>query len=204
MVAEVLGEHAGWLALQAGIATSADAVLIPEIPFDLAKLTQRLKQNQQRGRSASLIVVAEGAHSADGGQSADESAGATEHMRRALSPGSSSDGTSGGTRVIDRSGATAEAVALEFQRRCDHETFSFVLSQMLRGGRITPTDRQFGMAYGAAAVSGLHSGHSGELVAFRPELSYVPLAEAINKIRTVPASSQFILAARALGISLGD
>ena len=106
--------------------------------------------------------------------------------------------------MIDKSGAVSGAVALEIQRRCDHETFPFVLSQIIRGGKITPTDRQLGMAYGAAAVSGLQNGHSAELVAFRPEIAYVPLAEAINKVRTVPPNSQFILAARALGISLGD
>jgi len=203
-VVEVLGEHVGWLALQSGIATSADAVLIPEIAYDLASVAERLKRNQRRGRSPSLIVVSEGARPADHGETKPESAGAIEHTRRALSPGSTSEGTSNGARVIDRSGALAEAVALEIQRRCDHETFPFALNQMIRGGRITPTDRQLGMAYGAAAVSGLHSGHSGEMVAFRPEISYVPLAEALNKIRTIPHDSQFVLAARALGISLGD
>lgn len=196
-VVEVLGEHAGWLALQAGIALPADAVLIPEIPFDLEKVAQRLKQNEQCGRSPLLIVVAEGARPASDSLLGNESEGA-------LSPGSSSEGSSDGTRVIDKSGAMAETVALEIQRLCDHETFPFVLSQMIRGARISATDRQLGMAYGAAAVSGLNSGHSGELVTFQPEVSYVPLIEALNKIRTVPPTSQFLFVARALGISLGN
>jgi 6-phosphofructokinase len=203
-VAEVLGEHAGWLALQAGIAASADAVLIPEIPYDLAKVAERLKQNQRAGRSPTLIVVAEGARSIGVENQDSESEGTIEGLRRALSPGSSSEATSGGTRVIDRSGVVAEAVAREIQRRCDYETFPFILNQVLRGGRTTPTDRQLGMTYGAAAVSGLHNGRSGELVAFQPEMKYVPLIEALNKIRTVLPDSQFIVAARALGIALGD
>lgn len=106
--------------------------------------------------------------------------------------------------MIDRSGVVTEMVAREIQRRCDYETFPFVLNQILRGGVITPTDHQLGISYGAAAVRGLHNGHSGELVTFRPELRYVPLIEALNTIRTVPPDSQFTLTARALGISLGD
>ena len=107
--------------------------------------------------------------------------------------------------MIERSGAVAEAVALDIQRRCDQETFPSVLGQIIQGGRLTPTDRQLGLAYGAAALRGLHDGQSGVLVAFQPpHLTYVPLANAVNKVRTVPPDSAFILAARALGIALGD
>lgn len=203
-VVEVLGEHAGWLALQSGIAACADVVLIPEIAYDLAKVSEQITKFHRRGRSPQLVVVAEGAHSTDRGRSPEKGSNGTEPLRRALSPGASTEGTSDGRRVIERSGAIAESVALEIQRRCDLETFPFVLSQILRGGRITPTDRQLGIAYGAAAVKGLHEGHSGELVVFRPEATYVPMVEALNSVRTVPPNSQFMLAARALGISLGD
>lgn len=203
-VAEVLGEHTGWLALQAGIAACADAILIPEIPFDLAKVAQRLKQNRESGRAPSLIVVSEGARAVQQGQPRLESTGTIEHTRRALSPGASEEGTDGGRKVIDRSGAAAAAVALEIQRRSDRETFPFVLSEILRGGRLTATDCQLGMAYGAAAVRAFHDGHSGVLIAFQPQIAYVPLADAVNKIRTVPPDSQFLQAARAMGISLGD
>jgi ATP-dependent phosphofructokinase / diphosphate-dependent phosphofructokinase len=203
-VVEVPGEHTGWLALQSGIAALADAVLIPEIRFDLAKVAERLKRNQQDGRPPAIIVVSEGARPRDEGQSSLEGAGALEHTRRALSPGGSAEETGGGRRVIEKSGATAEAVALEIQRRCDHETLPSVLGQMIRGGQLSATDRQLALAYGAAAVRGLHEGRTGMVVSFRPEVAYVPLAEAVNRIRTVPPTSQFIFAARALGISLGD
>lgn len=204
-VVEVLGQHAGWLALQAGIALAADAALIPEIPYDLAAVAARLKRNQQNGRPPALVVVAQGARPAVPEQASDEVAGAIESRRRALSPGSSSGGTSHGSRVIDRSGVACDTVALELQRRCDIETLPFVLGPLIRGGRLTPTDRQLGLAYGAAAVRGLHDGHSGEMVAFQPpQIVFVPLAEGINIIRSIPPESQFILAARALGISLGS
>lgn len=209
-VAEVLGEHAGWLALQAGIAASADAVLIPEIPFDLVKVADRLKRNEQQGRAPALIVVSEGARPCQQGQSHAESASTVrsassmESLRRALSPGASTEGTDGGRRVIDRSGAAAAAIVLELQRRANCEAFSFVLSQILRGGQLTATDRQLGMAYGAAAVHGLRNGKTGVMAAFQPEIAYVPLAEAVNKIRIIPPTSQFVVAARAMGISLGE
>jgi 6-phosphofructokinase 1 len=187
------------------MAALADAILMPEIPFDLAKVAARLQRDRRSGRAPDLVVVAEGARPASAEPSTGERVGGTEHMRRALSPGSSTEGTSAGRRVIQRSGRVSEAVALDLQRRCDCETFAFVLGQMIRGGRPTPTDRQLGLAYGAAAVRGLHEGQSGVMVAFQPpHLTYVPLADAVNTVRTVPPDSAFVQAARALGIALGD
>ena len=205
-VVEVLGEHTGWLALQAGIAALADAILIPEMPYNLDKVAERLVLNQRDNRRPALVVVAEEARPAcDGGDSSSRGAGTIENIRRALSPGSSAEGTSNGRRVIRRSGAASEAVAPELQRRTNIESFSFVLDQVLRGGPITSVDRQIGLAYGAAAVRGLTDGPTGEMVAFQPtHIAFVPLAQAVNKVRTVPPASEFVLAARALGISLGD
>jgi 6-phosphofructokinase 1 len=204
-VVEVLGEHTGWLALQAGIAALADAVLIPEMPYNLDKVAERLLRNQRDGRCPALVVVAEGARPAgDGKDSAGRAEGASENIRRALSPGSSPEGTSHGRRVIRRAGAASEAVAPELQRRTNIESFSFALDQVLRGGPTTAVDRQIGLAYGAAAVRGLADGRTGEMVAFQPpHLAFVPLAQAVNKVRTVPVASEFVLSARSLGISLG-
>ncbi|MCK1278350.1 6-phosphofructokinase [Bradyrhizobium sp. 61] len=199
-VVEILGEHAGWLALQAGIAALADAILIPEIPYDLDRVSQRLLD---RGRHPALVVVAEGARPAEDGRSDTAKDEAIEARRRALSPGSTAQVS--GQRVIRRSGAAAESVAPELQRRTNIETFSFVPDQLLRGGKLTAVDRQIGLAYGAAAVRGLNEGRSGEMVAFKPpHLAYVPLGQAVNGIRTVPPASEFMVAARALGICLGD
>jgi ATP-dependent phosphofructokinase / diphosphate-dependent phosphofructokinase len=182
-VVEVLGEHSGWLALQAGLAVCADAVLLPEIPYDLGKIAAKLRAKAASGRPYGLVVVAEGARPA------------TDHA-----PGGSEAGG-----VIERSGRAARHVAVALQRLTDHETYPLVLGQLVKGGPPTVVDRQLGVAYGAAAVRALEEGHSGVMVVFEPpELRFVPFAEAINKIRTVPADSVFVRAARSIGIALGD
>ncbi len=199
-VVEVLGEHAGWLALQAGIAVCADAVLIPEIPYDIHKVAGRIRRKLGSGRGHGLVVVAEGAKPRDVEQPSGE-APARASLRAALSPGASGDP---GSHVIERSGQAAEMVALRLQRLTDQETYPVVLGHLVKGGPPTAVDRQLGLAYGAAAVRALSEDRSGVVVAFHPpEITFVPLAEAINKIRTVPADSVFVQVARSLGITLG-
>ncbi len=123
-------------------------------------------------------------------------------MKAALSPGATD---AEGVHVIERSGQIAAEVALELQRMTDRETYPLVLGQLARGGTPTVVDRQLGLGYGAGAVCALKSGQSGIMVVFQPpDLKFVPLAEAINKFRTVPADSEFLRIARALGIALGD
>jgi ATP-dependent phosphofructokinase / diphosphate-dependent phosphofructokinase len=202
-VVEVLGEHTGWLALQAGIAALADAILIPEIPYDLDRVSKRLMDEVGNGRHPALVVVAEGSRPSEAPGPDVSNNEALEAKRRALSPGSTAE--INGLRVIRRSGAAAERLAPELQRRTNIETQSFVLDQLLRGGKLTAIDRQIGLAYGAAAVRGLSEGRSGVMVAFQPpHFAYVPLGQSVNSIRTVPLDSEFIVAARALGICLGD
>jgi len=119
-----------------------------------------------------------------------------------LSPGATGQG---GSHVIERSGRAAEAVALQLQLLTDQMTYPLVLGPLVRGGPPTAVDRQLGLGYGAGAVRALSENQSGVMVAFQPpELKFVPLAEAINKVRTVPADSVFIQIARSLGIALGD
>ena len=200
-VVEVPGEYAGWLALQAGMAVCADAVLIPEIPYDLRQVAAKLRQKAQTGRTYGLVVVAEGARPVAGSQPpADPSS--VHPLKASLAPGATGQA---GAHVIDRSGDVAEAVALALQRLTDQETYPLVLGQWVKGGPPTAVDRQLGLGYGAAAVRALQHQHSGVMVAFHPpELKWVPLADAINQVRTVPANSEFVQIARALGISLGD
>jgi 6-phosphofructokinase len=205
-VVEVLGQQAGWLALQSGMAVCADVVLIPEIPYDLRKAAAKLREDEKAGRRPSLVVVAEGATPRNGNASPSDSPQNLQGhgLRKSLSP--LSDPRFGeGARVIERSGLVAETVALKLQQLTDRETFPIVLGQMIRGGAPTAIDRQLGLGYGAGAVRALNSGQSGVMVAFQPpDLKFVPLAESINKVRTVPANSEFIQIVRALGISLGD
>jgi 6-phosphofructokinase 1 len=99
----------------------------------------------------------------------------------------------------------AQTVALQLQRLTDQATYPLVLGPLVRGGPPTAVDRQLGLAYGAGAVRALSEDRSGVMVGFEPpHLRFVPLAEAINKVRTVPDNSVFIQTARSLGISLGE
>src|SRR5512143_2645155 len=199
-VVEVLGEHAGWLALQAGMAVCADAVLIPEIPYDLRKVAAKLRDKGKAGQTFGLVVVAEGAKPSAGVDARPKTS--DPKMKAALSPGAT--GVEG-DHVIERSGRIAAEVALELQRMTDRETYPLVLGQLARGRTPTVVDRQLGLGYGAGAVRALNNNQSGVMVVFQPpDLKFVPMAEAINKVRTVPADSEFVQIARSLGISLGD
>jgi ATP-dependent phosphofructokinase / diphosphate-dependent phosphofructokinase len=198
-VVEVLGEHTGWLALQAGMAVCADAVLIPEIPYNVAKVAAMLRARMQRGRRSALVVVAVGAAPAASQQTETKT---PDLMKASLSPGATGNT---GAHVIDRSGHMAATVALQLQRLTDHETYPLVLGDLVKGGAPTAVDRQLGVGYGASAVRGLHDGQGGVMVTFQPpDLTFVPLGEAINKVRTVPADSVFMQIARSLGICFGD
>jgi 6-phosphofructokinase 1 len=125
-----------------------------------------------------------------------------DSLRASLSPGAFGEQ---GAHVIERSGHVAQKVALELQRLTNHETYPLVLGHLVSGGPPTAADRQLGLAYGAAAVRALQDNQSGVMVSFQPpELKFIPLADAINKARILPADSVFVQVARALGISLGD
>jgi 6-phosphofructokinase 1 len=106
--------------------------------------------------------------------------------------------------VIKRSGQAAETVARGLQLLIAEETFPLVVGPWVRGGVPTAVDRQLGLCYGAGAVRAMRAGKYGVMVAFQPpDIKFVPLAEAINKVRTVSADSEFIQIARSLGICLG-
>jgi len=199
-IVEVLGENAGWLALQAGMAVCADAVLIPEIRYDLSKVAAKLREKAKAGRTFGLVVVAEGAKPLAGLTGPPKIS--DPQMKAALSPGATGNE---GHHVMERSGQAAAEVALEIQRLTSQETYPLVLGQLAKGGTPTVVDRQLGLGYGAGAVRALSDGQSGVLVVFQPpDLRFVPLSEALNKVRTVPADSEFVQLARALDISLGD
>ena len=199
-VVEVLGRQAGWLALQAGIAVCADVVLIPEIPCDLQIVAARLKEKISARRSRGLVVVAEGTKFVEGTPAQAEKK-SVHPLKASLSPlatGEASD------HVIQRSGQAAETVATRLQLLIAEETYPLVLGPWARGGAPTAVDRQLGMAYGAGAVRALSAGKTGVMVAFvPPDINFVPLAEAINKVRTVPTDSVFVKIAQSLGICLG-
>lgn len=200
-VVEIPAQHAGWLALQSGMAALADAVLIPEIPYDLTKIADALAVHQQAGRRPSLVVVAEGARTA---ASADIPSTETGGLRASLAPNADPE-LGEGEYVIDRAGAKAKEVALALQRMTDREVLPIALGHLVRGGMPTVLDCQLGLAYGAGAVRALRDGADGVMVAFNlPEIKCVPFAQTLGRIRTVPAVSEMMQVARSLGIAFGN
>ena len=196
-VVEVQGAQTGWIALQAGIAACADAVLIPEIPVDLKNVAARLKEKISPRRPYGLVVVAEGAKFIKKIQEK-ETAPSLKDSLSPLATGEASE------YVINPAGKAAETVATELQLLIAEETYPMVVGPWVRGGTPSAVDRQLGMAYGAGALQALEVGKNGVMVAFvPPEIKFVPLSEAINKVRTVPADSEFVKIAQSLGICLG-
>jgi 6-phosphofructokinase len=197
-VVEVQGEEAGWIALQAGIAVAADAVLIPEIPVDLKNVATHLKNKMVGKKSWGLVVVAQGAKIINQPKN-DEP---VSSLKASLSPLATSDSNS--EYVIQKSGQAAHVVAEGLQLRIAEETFPMVIGPWVRGGTPSAVDRQLGVAYGAGAIQALEAGKNGVMVAFvPPDVMFVPLAEAINKVRTIPAESMFFQVAKSLDIYVG-
>jgi len=180
MVVEVMGRHAGFIALSAGLAGSADVILIPEIPYDIDRVCEKIRQREAEGRHFSMVVVAEGAV-AKGGEEV-----YLDNERRRL----------GG--VGDRVGRAIEA-------KTGKETRTLVLGHLQRGGSPTTFDRLLGLRFGAAAVRLIAEGKFGHMVALDPPtIVAVPLDEALAAPKRVPLDSDSIATARDLGISLGD
>jgi 6-phosphofructokinase 1 len=197
-VVEVQGEEAGWIALQAGIAVAADAVLIPEIPVDLKNVATHLKNKMGSKKSWGLVVVAQGAKIINQPKN-DEP---VSSLKTSLSPLATGDSNS--EFVIQKSGQAAQVVAEGLQLRIAEETFPMVIGPWVRGGTPSAVDRQLGVAYGAGAIQALEASKNGVMVAFvPPDVIFVPLAEAINKVRTIPAESMFFQVANSLDIYVG-
>jgi ATP-dependent phosphofructokinase / diphosphate-dependent phosphofructokinase len=183
IVVEVMGRNAGWIALNAGIAGGADAILIPEIPYDLARVADHLKARSAGRRSYAIVVVAEGARRAGGGAVV---------KRREV------DGA-------ERLGGVGEQVAAALEELTGLESRAVVLGHLLRGGSPTAIDRVLGLAFGTAAVRALAEGENGIMVAVNPpRIDYVPLKQAIERMKAVPLDGEGVLTARSLGIALGD
>ena len=182
MVIEVMGRHAGWIALYGGLAGGADVILIPEIPFDYEKVAEAVRRREEEHCLSSLIVVAEGAHPANEGEIFHE--------------------TKSGEHKL---GGIGERVAHEIERRAGKETRTCVLGHLQRGGPPTTLDRILGTRFGVHAVELIADGRLGEMVSYRNyEISSVPIADAVDRLKVVPAGCDMVLTARAVGISFGD
>ena len=184
MVVEVMGRDAGWIALYAGVAGGADVILIPEIPFDLERAAETIRERERRGARASIVVVAEGATPIGGSVSILEEA---------------RDG-----RPV-RLGGVGAQVAESLGRRTAKDARSVVLGHLQRGGTPTSFDRVLATRFGGKAVDLVMRGEFGVMVANRPpDLISVPLSDVVGKRKLVPLDLDLVRTARALGVSFGD
>lgn len=183
IVMEVMGRYAGWIALESGVAGSADVVLIPEIPYDLDKVAKKIHDREERGSLFSIVVVAEGAK---------PKGGSTSIISRE-------------SGRAERIGGVGEKVAAELQELTGKETRQVVLGHLLRGGTPTRFDRLIALRFGSAAVRAIAEGQRGVMVALDPPtVKYVPLEAATKRMKTVPLNSDIMLTARDMGICFGD
>jgi ATP-dependent phosphofructokinase / diphosphate-dependent phosphofructokinase len=183
-VVEVMGRNAGWIALNSGIAGTADVILIPEIPFDLDRVCDKIRAREAMGRHFSIVVVAEGA----------KPRGGAEVVKEAASAGR-----------VERLGGIGERVAAEIEARTGKETRCVVLGHLQRGGTPTTFDRLLALRFGAAAVRAVEAGAFGRMVALDPpKIVTLPLEEALSGHSGVPLDHDSLQTARDLGISLGE
>ena len=183
LVVEVMGRYAGWIALETGVSGTADAILIPEIPFDLTKVAEKIRQRELDGSNFSIVMVAEGAKPVGGTYSV-----LSQEVGRA-----------------ERLGGVGEKVAAELEVLTGKETRLVVLGHLLRGGTPTAYDRLIAQRFGAAAVRALADGQRSIMVALDPPtVLNVPLEEATRRMKTVPLDCDIMLTARDMGISFGD
>ena len=166
MVVEVMGRHAGWIATHAGIAGGAAEILIPEEPFDIDAICTRLRGRHDRGRYASLVVVAEGATPVEGTMEVQSGeVDAFGHVRL---------------------GGIANRVAQGIEERTGFETRVTILGHIQRGGTPTAFDRILATRFGVAAIDAVHEGGAGEMVALQAgQIVRVPLADAVGVSKTV-------------------
>ncbi|GIJ00436.1 pyrophosphate-dependent phosphofructokinase [Sediminihabitans luteus] len=168
MVVEVMGRHAGWIAVNAGIAGGAEVVLAPEEPFDIEAVVKYLRHRHRAHANFSIVVVAEGAL---------PKAGSAMEYEQAL-------GRFG--EIV--AGSIGERVAAEIAERTGFDTRLTVLGHVQRGGEPTPTDRILGSRFGVAAVDAASRGESQVMTALRGEsVVMVPLAEIAGKVKHVPS-----------------
>ena len=183
IVVEVMGRYAGWIALCAGTASGAHAILIPEIPFELEPVAATIAQRERRGAKFSIVVVAEGAVPVGGQLSV---------LGKAIGQ-------------AEKLGGIGTTVAHGLEALTGKEARTVVLGHLLRGGSPTSFDRLLGLRFGAAAVRALEEGHNGVMVALDPPtVLYVPLAEATSRLKSVPLDCDTMLTARDMAINFGD
>jgi ATP-dependent phosphofructokinase / diphosphate-dependent phosphofructokinase len=179
MVVELMGRHTGWIALESGLAGTADVILIPEIPFHIDKIAEKVRAREAAGRRFSIVVAAEGAAPAHGEPSYVDETG--------------------------RYGGIADRLAAQIEKYCHKETRTLVLGHIQRGGTPIAYDRNLALRFGAAAARCVSEGQFGSMVALKGgTIRAVPLADAVRELKKVPIDGDTVLTARQMGISFGD
>ncbi len=184
MVVEVMGRYAGWIALYSGIAGGADVILIPEIPFDVHKVVDRIRERDKWSARFSIVVVAEGA----------QPTGGEREVAMAATAGR-----------LERLGGIGAKVSHDIERLSGKESRHVVLGHLQRGGSPTSYDRVLATRFGAFAVELLQRGESGVMVALRsPDIIAVPIERIVGRTRNVPVDGDLVRTARHVGICFGD
>jgi 6-phosphofructokinase 1 len=184
LVVEVMGRYAGWIALYAGVAGGADAILIPEIPFDIHRVAERLRERDRWGAKFSIVVVAEGACPKGGERTLIEIA---------------HEG------YVERLGGIGARICEALAAETGKETRSVVLGHLQRGGAPTSFDRVLATRFGGKAVELVKRGDFGTMVALHPpDIVALRLGEVVGKTKTVPLDFDLLLTAKALGVTFGD
>ena len=183
MILEVMGRNAGWIALHSGIAGGADVILIPELPFSMDSVADKVRARDQGGSNFSIIVAAEGAVEA-GHEQIFQDSGDKEHAPRL--------------------GGIAQYCRTQLEGITGKETRCVVLGHLQRGGRPNAFDRMLATTYGAHSVRALAEGKHGTMVALQAgNVVTVPISEAVANVKVVPADGQMVRTARDTGISFG-
>ena len=179
MVVEVMGRHAGWIALYSGVAGGADVILIPEQPFDIDEVCNLIRRRHSRGRFFSIVVAAEGALPREG--TIEVVGGDLDEFGH------------------ERLGGIGHLLEQEIERRTGFETRAVVLGHIQRGGTPTAYDRVLATRFGVGAIDAAHEGAWGMMPALRgTSIELVPLAEAVAELRTV-TQEEFAFAEAFLG-----
>ena len=184
IVMEVMGRSAGFIALHSGVAGTADVILIPEIPYDIEKVCDKIMSRDRSGRKFSIVVVAEGA----------VPKGGTESIMGESLPGQAK-----------RVGGLADGLAREIQTRTGKETRSLTLGHLQRGGMPTGYDRLLATRFGGAAAQAVADERWGHMVALQsPHIVTLPIKEVIAEVKLVDPAHDIVQTARRTGISFGD
>jgi ATP-dependent phosphofructokinase / diphosphate-dependent phosphofructokinase len=202
VVAEIMGHRAGWLTLGAGIAGGADVILIPEIPYDVEKISEAIKRRSKRGTNFSIVAVAEGAMSKDDARAF---SAAESKRERARTLHDKKEAKIGLAALESRHTGNTLRLAQQLEELTHLESRLTILGYVQRGGTPSPADRLLATRLGSACADLINEGVFGVMVAARGDgTEPVPLQKVAGKRKTVPPDHSWIETARHVGTSLGD